>query len=390
MASNSINAVFLASEWKSSKGGLSTLNRELAINVAECSDVKVTFFVPHCNDEEKKAACDHKIDLVEAKEITGLEEIYWLSFLPEHLTIDVVIGHGRKLGPQAVAIKRSRKCKWIQVVHTAPEEIAMHKTYCNPISRGEKKNEIEVELCKQADFVVTVGPKLYDIFRRQLCSCKSNEAILHFTPGIFREFSEVKQDRDREGKFKVLLFGRGDTEDFELKGFDIAAKAVASSKGAHLIFVGAPEGKKEELKRRFLDYSIPNERLTVRGFVRNRESLKKVLCEADLAVMPSRTEGFGLTGLEALSAGLPILVSRNSGFGEAVFNLPFGKQYVIHSDHPGEWSRAISEVMKEDREKRLTEVDKFRSIYEETYSWKEQCEELISKVKMIPGTNFFF
>ena len=382
-----INVLFLASEWGSSKGGLSTLNRELAINVAEFPDVNVTFFVPHCNDEEKKSASHHKIDLVEATGVTGMDELDWLSFPPEHLPIDVVVGHGVKLGPQAEVIRRFRKCKWFQVVHTAPEELAMHKTYSNPISCGEKKNEIEVELCKLADFVVTVGPKLYDIFRRHLYLCKSKEAILDFTPGILGEFSGVKQDRDREGKFQVLLFGRGDTEDFELKGFDIAAKAVASSKGAHLIFVGAPEGKKEEIKGRFLKCRIPDRHLIVRGYLRNRESLKKVLCEADLAVMPSRTEGFGLTGLEALSAGLPILVSRNSGFGEAVNKLPFGSHFVVDSDDPRDWFRAIRKAMKEAREKRLTEVDKFRATYENAYSWEAQCKELIGK--MISGRNFF-
>ena len=53
--------------------------------------------------------------------------------------------------------------------------------------------------------------------------------------------------------------------------------------------------------------------------MKDRESLKRVLCEVDLAIMPSGTEGFGLTGPEALSAGLPVLVSGNSGFGEVKF-----------------------------------------------------------------------
>ena len=385
-----IHVLFLASEWGSSKGGLSTINRELAINVAECPDVNVTFFVPHCNYEEKEAASHHKIDLVEAIEITDMDELRWLCFPPHKLQIDVVVGHGVKLGPQAEAIRVSRNCKWIQVVHTAPEELAMHKTYSSAISSGEIKNEIEVELCKSADFVVTVGPKLYEIIRRHLCSCKSKEAILDFTPGIFREFSGVKQDRYREGKFQVLLFGRGDTEDFELKGFDIAAKAVASLKEAHLIFVGAPKGKKEELKDRFRKCGIPGERLTVRRYLQNRESLKKLLCEADLAVMPSRTEGFGLAGLEALSAGLPILVSRNSGFGEALSKLPFGSHFVVDSNDPRVWSKAIKKVMKEGREKRLTEVDEIRTKYNRNYSWEAQSKELIEKMtKMLYGTNFF-
>ena len=116
------------------------------------------------------------------------------------------------------------------------------------------------------------------------------------------------------------MFGRGDPEDFELKGYDIAAKAVAGLNDAsyHLIFVGAPDGNEEEVKDNLLKYGIKDRQLTVRGFIESREKLGHLFLEADLAIMPSRTEGFGLTALEALSAGLPILVSDNSGFGQAL------------------------------------------------------------------------
>ena len=106
-----LRVLFLASEWGSSKGGLSTMNRELAINTAQHSSVDVTFFVPQCNDEDKRAALSHKIKLVEATRQPGMEKLQWLSFLPDDLHIDVVVGHGIKLGPQANAIKKAQKCK---------------------------------------------------------------------------------------------------------------------------------------------------------------------------------------------------------------------------------------------------------------------------------------
>ena len=54
-----------------------------------------------------------------------------------------------------------------------------------------------------------------------------------------------------------------------------------------------------------------------------------MFCEVDLAIMPSRTEGFGLTALEALSAGLSILVSGNWGVGDALRSLLLGKPFVV-------------------------------------------------------------
>ena len=47
----------------------------------------------------------------------------------------------------------------------------------------------------------------------------------------------------------------------------------------------------------------------MKPYLENREDLAALLSTADLAIIPSRSEGFGLTALEALSAGLPFLVT---------------------------------------------------------------------------------
>ncbi|XP_020622202.1 uncharacterized protein LOC110059815 isoform X2 [Orbicella faveolata] len=379
-SSRRLKVTFLGSEWRSSKGGLSTLNRELAINVAKSPEVEVTFFVPRCNEEDKKTALGRKINLVEAIRRPGMDELAWLVCPPIDLQIDIVVGHGVKLGHQAQVIRHYHKCKWVQVVHTAPEELGMYKTYSNPVSVNEKKHETEVELCEMADFVVTVGPKLTEAFRAYLRPSGKDQTVFEFTPGIFADFSEVEQVDDERKKFRVLVFGRGDDEDFELKGFDIAAKAVAMLDDTHLTFVGAPDGKQDEVKNRLLDCCIPAQSLTVRSFKESRESLKKLLREVDLAIMPSRTEGFGLTGLEALSAGLPILVSRNSGFGEALSNVLFGPFFVIDSEDSEAWAKAIKDVRDRNRKKRLQESEALRASYEKEYSWDNQTKTLVSKM----------
>ena len=378
--SSEVKATILASEWGSSKGGLSTINRELAIQLAKCSGVEITFFVPQCSEQDKKEALSHNINVIEARRRPGYEELEWLSFPPEHLQIDIIVGHGVKLGHQAQVIRDSHKCKWIQVVHTDPEELGMFKSYPNPISKGEEKHKIEVELCEMADFVVGVGPKLSETFCSYLRWCEKDRTILDLTPGIFDEFVSVKQVPDERKHCSVLVFGRGDAEDFALKGFDIAGKAVASLPDTHLVFVGAPSGKPEEVAERLLECGIPANRLKVRGYVNSRENFRRLFCEVDLALMPSRTEGFGLTGLEALSAGLPVLVSKNSGFGEALSKVPFGSSFVIDSEDPKIWAAGIKKIWDKDRLSRLEEFKVLRTSYESKYSWAKQCNELVDKM----------
>ena len=106
-------------------------------------------------------------------------------------------------------------------------------------------------------------------------------------------------------------------------------------------------------------------------------------------LLPSRAEGFGLTGLETLSAGLPLLVSKNSGFGEALSEVPFGSSYVVDSEDPQVWAAAIENLWKKDRQVRLEEAKALRIRYEEKHSWTEQTRNLLDKmISMAHGINF--
>ena len=242
-----------------------------------------------------------------------------------------------------------------------------------------------------ADFVVGTGPKLSEAFRSYLRSCHKDQNVVDFTPGVFDEFKCVKQSPEERKHCSVLVFGRGDNKDFELKGFDIAARAVASLPGARLVYVGAPDGKREEIKEMLTKCGVPAKSLRVRGFVQSRDDLRRLFLEVDLVLMPSRTEGFGLTGLEALSAGLPVLVSSNSGFGEALSKVPFGSSSVIDSEDPEVWAAAMKKVWGKDREGRLDEAETLRTSYERKYSWANQSRDLLGKmIRLLNGMTFSY
>ena len=389
--SRKVHVTILASEWGSIKGGLSTINRELAIQLAKYPEVEITFCLPKCSEEDKFLALRHNVKIVEAIPLPGFKLLDWLCLAPADLQIDIIVGHGVKLGKQAQIIKRSKRCKWVQVVHTDPEELGMFKNYSDPISKGEEKHKTEVELCEMADHVVGVGPKLSEAFRSYLRSCQKDDNVLDLTPGVFEDFVAVKQALNERQQRSVLVFGRGDVEDFELKGFDIAGKAVAELEDTRLVFVGAPDGKHEEIAKRLTECGVPPSRLRVRGFVQDRESLRRLFQEVDLVVMPSRTEGFGLTGLEALSAGVPVLVSRNSGFGEALRTVPFGSTYVVNSEELADWTSAIKSILVKDRRSRLVEAEVLRDSYGRKYNWAKQIRDLIHRmISWVHGMNVNF
>ena len=374
-----LRVTLLSSEWKSLKGGLSTINRELAIELAKNPNVEVCVYLPKCSEEDKNVASGHNVQLIEAEELPGFEPIDWLTSLPKGHLPHCLIGHGLHLGRQIQLIKRHHNCKWIQVVHTAPEELGMYKSYEEAISKGEQKHQAEVKLCELADQVVAVGPKLADAYSRYLRFSGKDQDVMNLTPSIFREFHSVQQATEERSTFCVLVFGRGDNEDFKLKGYDIAVQAVSELKDSsyRLMFAGAPIGKESDVAAKLLEYGIPPSQLTVRPFKESREELAKLFCEVDLAIMPSRTEGFGLTALEALSAGLPVLVSGNSGLGDALKKVPSGFSHVVDSEDPKEWAKAIKIVRQKDREVRLEDANYLRKKYAMKYSWQEECSGLV-------------
>ena len=375
-----LKITLIGDEWGSSKGGLSTLNRELAKNLARQPGVEVTILLPHYSEGEKQEANDYKVSLATPEPMNGFDSIRGLSFPKEDHDIDVVIGHGQKLGAPAQVIAKQRKCKRVHVVHTASEELAMFKEGETAIQKGGEKRRTEVDLCEEADIVVAIGPKLKEDISAKL-RYKKDKCVIDITPGIFQEFAKMEQASEDGERFRILVFGRGDSEDFELKGYDIAAEAVASLKDESflLLFVGAPKGKEEEVKKELLKCKIARAQLIVRGFIESREEVKKLFCEVDLAIMPSRTEGFGLTALEALSAGLPILVSKNSGFGKVQFE----SSCVVCSDDPEKWAEAIRHVRETPRKLRLEKALSLRKSYDKKYKWRRQCENLVDRMRQI-------
>lgn len=376
-----VKITLIADEWLSKKGGLSTVNRELAMELAKSSSIEVSLFMAKCSKEEKELASRHNVEILEADQVTGNDPDRWWTSPPSNFATDFIIGHSCILGKQAKHIRKYFQCKWVQVVHTDPEELGSYKSYSGANATGEKKFKKEVELCKIADLVVGIGPKLAEVYRAKLRRYKKE--VFTLTPSFFHESSEEEQAQDEGKKFRVLIFGRGDTKDISLKGFDLAAEAVAElhDESYHLIFVGVREGEHDKVRERLLERGgLAGYQLKVREYITCRDELVETLFEADLAIMPSRSEGFGLTALEALSAGLPILVGKNAGFAEAMKEVFGGESCIVDSYKAEDWADRIKKVQKMPRKKRLEHARRLCEEYRKVYSWKDQCGSLVKRM----------
>ena len=345
--------------------------------MAKHPNVEVSVFLPQCSEEDKKDADSYNVKLIEAVKVPGLKPVFWLACVPDGHAMDCVLGHGVALGQQILLIKRNPNyshCKWIQVIHTAPEEIGMFKS----ISEGQQMQQTEIELCEMADQVVTIGPKLTDAYKRQL----RKQDVFNLTPSILTEFSDVQQASEERRTFCVLVTESGNREDFDVKGYDIAMKAIANlkDKSYQLKFASKERGKEDELADKLLQCGIGRNQLIICSFDENRETLANLFSAVDIAILPSKTEGFGLSSLQAISAGLPVLVSGNSGIAEALRKVPNGSQCIVDSEDPADWARAIKAVRDKKRKVRLAEAKILRENYLQQFSWEEPCNFLVKKM----------
>ena len=377
-----IDVVFLCDEWKSSKGGLSTFNREFAINLAETttSSMKIHCYVSKSDDQDREDARQHGVNLITAQSIPGSNDsLERLKFPPSELpNPHLVVGHGRKFGRCAYFLVQATKCRWIQFLHVYCEDLGKYKkstmAATDSIEENEAKHKMEIELCKAADAVVAVGSRLQQKYSKSLPTVK----VDIITPGIFEKFScESQFALHRSVKnFHVFLFGRATFEDLSLKGYDIIANAIGSlGKNFQLTFVGSPPGGHKKVEQWFLENTCINRyQLTIRGYCSDPEELKMMFYQPDLVALPSRTEGFGLVALEAISAGVPILVSGESGIAEALREVEGGNTVIVESDDDvDEWARRIRETSEESARETEAKAMRLRENYRKVYSWRTEC-----------------
>ena len=385
-----LNVLFVCDEWNSSKGGLSTFNREIAINLAQSSrnDFAIHCYVCQSSESDRDDARKHGVNIITAKSIPGTgDRLEWLRLPPSELPHpDVVIGHGRKFGTPAYCIVQNAKCKWVQFVHVFCEDLGKYKQETDAVEENEKKHKEEIKLCKESNAVVAVGKRLQEKYSR----CLPDTEVHIITPGILDKFVSLSDQKlaivsHGPDEFSVFVFGRGSYEDLALKGYDIIANALGSlGEKFKMTFVGSPEGQHRIIMDWFLqNTSITRRQLTVRGYC-NQDEVKEMFYAADLVAMPSRTEGFGLIALEAISAGVPVLLTSESGIAEALKKVDGGKSVIIDSEDPKEWSQKIRTLSKKKPDGRLKTSINLRENYDKTFPWDTQCKkfkEIISKMR---------
>ena len=138
-----------------------------------------------------------------------------------------------------------------------------------------------------------------------------------------------------EGSALVLYVGRLARE----KNLDVLVDAWRRSReelGPRATFLFAGEGPLGPRLAKVMPWAIQV------GFL-DVEQLAALYASADLCVLPSTTETFGLVAVEAMASGLPVIAANAGGFRETV--VTWGNGYLVSPEDARGFASAISQLV---------------------------------------------
>jgi hypothetical protein len=183
------------------------------------------------------------------------------------------------------------------------------------------KERRQRQLFKSADALFAVGPLLRDA----LTDLAGKQPIM-LVPG----FADIKPQPPQH-RLTAITFGRMDRESERIKQGSLAVAGFAAACREAGTRAGTPTKLRENPQLRVIGIDAPgsDEERDIRQlaqvksgrviniipqpFDSNRQHLFDQIGRANIALMLSWHEGFGLTGWEAIAGEVPLIVSRQSG-----------------------------------------------------------------------------
>jgi D-inositol-3-phosphate glycosyltransferase len=274
----------------------------------------------------------------------------------ENISYDLLYSHYWLSGEVACLLRPQLAAGWAHIAHTLG--LVKNRTLAAG-ARPEPQLRIHVEgeLAQQADLLIA----------------STADEAQELTDGY-------GADPEREigyGNDRLLLFvGRLE----RLKGVEIAIRALALLRDrrhddVRLLILGedsheGDESEKDRLKAIAAEAGV-RDRVDFVGSVAHHE-LPYFYSAADVCVMPSYSESFGLVALEAQACGCPVVASGVSGLRSVVRDEVSG--YLIDEHDPAAYAERIGRLLA-DREL-AQQMGRRGSLLAQRFSWNRTADRL--------------
>ncbi|SIO96319.1 glycosyltransferase [Vibrio spartinae] len=325
--------ISFASSWGYTRGGINAFNTDFLGGIKEFyqDEVQVICVVLKATKEDISNAAKNNIRLVVAPYDIDPEDavdivVSKLKQLDVQLNRDrtIILGHDRITGEISILVGQKLNIRSSVIHHMSYEH---YESVAENAASAEAKRRIQQHIFEQADVKFAVGPLLRDA----LSDLLDTDDVHMLVPGL----ADISPRSHIRKTFSLYVSGRLSIDTSKLKQGQLAVAAFASS-------------VKQAMQHQFPE-NLTHPKLILRGvdfdpgaeddFVQSEKSLKQFAADyagrvininplpyateravvleelrlASAAAMPSWHEGFGLVAWEAIAAGVPVILSRNSG-----------------------------------------------------------------------------
>lgn len=378
---------FLATRWGAHKGGINALNAALCRALHKPLGRPVCCFVEEASTTDCEEAERYGVSLdILNRRLDDSEDC--LKCIKDVLaarreTVTFWVGHDVWTGPTAVALAKQTAAYSIVIHHMDFESYAQLK---HSDIEAEERGKRQGRILRSADIVCGVGPTLTDSARKHKA-----KKVFQLSPGL----PDIPATGVSVGAFDILIIGRITREDDPIKQVQLAVASVARASNAkgleraewRVKVIGLDPGENN------ISYANNLRDIAAKGraylslrllpFEKTQAELFETVAGADLVLMPSMREGFGLVGWEAVAAGVPVAVGRLSGLYRHLSDLGFATM-VYGIDVRGR--RAAAGSYDPADVKTLAEV--IEGAYRERVASKQMALSLRGALAALPQANW--
>jgi len=311
----------------------------------------------------------------------GGEVISWTH--SNRIVFDLVHSHYWVSGWAGVIVKEALGIPLANSFHTLGRIKDLTRRVDEPPA-STMRLRTEQDVIDQSDCVISSTPYEFDDLLEHYGA--SPERLCVSPPGIDHS---VFSPGDRAAARRVVGFGAepillsvGRIQ--PLKGPDIAVRALsllpdvvsAGDGSPHLVFVGGPSGPSGDDEVRALAALSDELGISERVHMIDAQphaDLVDYYRAADVLVMPSRSETFGLVAAEAQACGLPVVASRVGGLPSVIADSEAG--ILVDGFEPTSFAAALTAILNHSGF--AERLSKSAVEWSERFSWGATADRLL-------------
>ncbi|MGH7643758.1 MAG: glycosyltransferase [Candidatus Dormibacteria bacterium] len=228
--------------------------------------------------------------------------------------------------------------------------------------------------------------RLYGAPPQQVVVAPPGVDLVRFQP---RDPDRLRHRLKLDGRKVVLFAGRLEPlkgPDTLLDAFAILVKRDVVRAPVQLLFVGddssdgAQVDQRGMLEARVRELGL-SDRVCFLG-ARPQDRLALLYCLADVVVVPSHTESFGLVALEAQACGTPVVAASVGGLRDVVVHGRTG--YLVEGHNPADYATAIARVLATPpgEERRMGQAAWRRA---QSFTWERTVDLLLPEYGLPAG-----